>query len=203
MSLKNLEIFNIFWLIFLSKVLSKFFTLILFIFCIYREFWLFSFPPPCGEEERECSMIFSNIPSLWVSTSWFQNLKISNPCPLSHWSRILSSSSSAYWPPSTSMIHFFSKLTKSTIYRPMTPCLQNFTPRFPRRSSYQRYFSVSVASFHNFLEFFVNIFFTPPSRTFLTIFVGGGNPPLKFSYNNPLTCLFFIKLLTLSGHGLK
>ena len=66
-----------------------------------------------------------NTPSRFPRTSLFHSLRTLYPLPSSQ--LVLSSSIVSLWcPPSTSMINFCSKLTKSTTYCPIGCCRRNF-----------------------------------------------------------------------------
>jgi hypothetical protein len=81
-----------------------------------------AFSPPLmggvrGGWRRQLILMVSSTPSKFCKTSLFQNLKTLNPWLRSHSSlkKSLSFSSSACWPPSTSITRRFSKVTKSTM----------------------------------------------------------------------------------------
>jgi len=83
-----------------------------------------------GEGDYFISLpITSTTPAKFCNTSLFQNLNILNPSEISQ--RSLSESLSfsiACCPPSTSMIIFLEKQTKSTIYLPTGCCRRNLQP---------------------------------------------------------------------------
>jgi len=83
-------------------------------------------------------------PSVFFSTSLFQNLSTLYPFFCSHSSRISSLLLCKCSPPSISMASFFSKQTKSTMYFPIGCCLRNFTPNCLLLTLYYILFSASV-----------------------------------------------------------
>ena len=103
-----------------------------------------------GEGAAHRLQITSMTPSRFPRTSLFQNLSTAYPSPCSRASLLRSSALSACWPPSTSMISFFSRQTKSTMYTPIGCCRLNFSPDSPfDLRCLQRAFSASVWFFRS------------------------------------------------------
>jgi hypothetical protein len=91
--------------------------------------------------------IVPHAPSIWRSTSSFQKRNVRNPWASKWRSRMASRADSECWPPSTSMISFASKQTKSRMLPSSGTCRLNFSPSSCLlRSACQSTFSALVAS---------------------------------------------------------
>jgi hypothetical protein len=111
----------------------------------------------------------SKTPSKSLNTWLSQNRSTLYPSARSHSSRVLSSGPRPCCPPSSSMITFFSKFTKSTTYLPTGCCRRNLNPSICLSlRCLHKCRSVSVESFLSFLAMPVRAFtptrFPPPSR---------------------------------------
>ena len=111
--------------------------------------------------------MLSSTPSIFVKTSLSQNLKTSYPCSSNHLSLNLSFLFSKCCPPSTSIIIFLSRFTKSAIYFPIRCWRRNLKPSNCLPLKYfHKYFSVSVELFLSFLAIAILFFFLKFVSTF-------------------------------------